>query len=390
VTVPDERLFPRMNELLAEMPGRVLQQIGGSIQEIRVKEGTSVFREGDEGDAVYFVVEGRLAIEKNGVKLLSRSEGECVGELALIDEGPRSASVVAETDALLQKWERADFQRTLAASPELANRILRILVRKLRQDVSLQLEASLERERWQHDLKRAHEIQMAMLPEGDFSTGHLEIAGYCCPAAAVGGDYYDYLPLGSEKLALIIADVMGRGFYSGLLVAMAKSCVHTQAGIDHSPDKVMQAMNRTISFSVQSGLLMSCCYLVLDRERKVLAYTNAGHPYPYVYRKRGGRLDKLSSTDPLLGVPILKAARFTRKETPWEAGDLLLLYSDGVTEAQDASGIMFGDERLEEILMENGDKAPAEVRDRILTALSDYCGKLAQEDDMTVVVARAR
>jgi len=332
--MPDKRPLLRTNELLAEMPDDMLQQIAGSIQEIRVKQGTTVFREGDDGDAVYFVVEGRVRIEKNGILLMSRLAGECVGELALIDEGPRSASVVAETDVLLLKWERADFQRTLAGSPGLASRILRILARKLRQDVSLQLEASLERERWQQDLKRAREIQMAMLPEGDLSTEHLQISGYCCPAAAVGGDYYDYLPLGGEKLALIIADVMGHGFYSGLLVAMAKSCLHTQAGIDHSPDKVMQAMNRTISFSVQSGLLMTCCYLVLDFERRVLTYTNAGHPYPYVYRKRAGRLEMLPSTDPLLGVPILKEARFTRKETPWEPGDLLLLYLQGAGRLQ--------------------------------------------------------
>jgi sigma-B regulation protein RsbU (phosphoserine phosphatase) len=182
---------------------------------------------------------------------------------------------------------------------------------------------------------------------------------------------------------------MGHGFYSGLLVAMAKSCLHTQAGIDPSPDRVMQAMNRTISLSLQTGLLMTCCYLVLDFDRKVLTYTNAGHPYPMLIRKRGGCLGKLSSTDPLLGVPIFREAQFTMVETPWEAGDLLLLYSDGVTEAQDPAGDMFGDDRLERVFMATREETPSEVRNRILESICAHCGSISQGDDITVVVARA-
>ncbi len=148
-------------------------------------------------------------------------------------------------------------------------------------------------------------------------------------------------------------------------------------------------MNRTISFSVQSGLLMTCCYLILDSVRKVLTYTNAGHPYPYLYRKRHDRLETLSSTDALLGVPLFKETRYTWKQAPWEAGDLLLLYSDGVTEAEDGSGAMFGNEQLEKILIDNRYKAPAEVRNIIIEALSVHCGSVPQADDMTVEVARA-
>ena len=251
------------------------------------------------------------------------------------------------------------------------------------------LEARLEQDRWQQDLRRAHEIQRAMLPEGHFSTHHIEISGYCQPAAFVGGDYYDYLALQEDRLGIILADVMGHGFYSALFVAMAKSCLHTQANIDLTPNAVMQAMNRILFKSVQSGTLMSACYLLIDFRNKTLTYTNAGHPYPYHYCKSNDRLDSLVSTDMILGIPGFEDNSFSTQQRNWGKGDLIVLFSDGIPEARNPAKEQFGEARLETVILRNKNKSADQIKTSILEALSEYRHDTLQDDDVTLVVAKA-
>ncbi|HIE27113.1 TPA: cyclic nucleotide-binding domain-containing protein, partial [Candidatus Poribacteria bacterium] len=366
----DKITFLKTTNLFAETPESLLMQISDSMQEIEMKRGTTIFCEGDVGDAIYLVVHGTVGVEKNGIKLVTRSSGECFGEFALLDERPRSASAIAETDALLLRLEQKDFQKAISQTPKLAYTIFKILTGKLRQDVAVQVEAAREQERWRQDIRRAQEIQMAMLPQSDLSTEKIEISGYCRPAADVGGDYYDYLLLSDDKLAIIICDVTGHGFYSGLFVAMAKSCLHTQAKIDYSVEKIMEAMNRTVSFSMQSGLLITCCYIIMDFQNRILSYSNAGHPYPYHYSQSTDSLERLVSTDMLLGIPGFEESKFTKEERKWGKGDLLLLYSDGITEAEDANEEPFGDERLEKIILEKKGESATYIKDYILNAIS--------------------
>ena len=387
--MPVQIKFLKETELLKGVPDDLMEGIIEAFQEIRAKPGETIFQEGEVGDGVYLVVEGSLSLETSQVKVFRVESGEWVGELALIDEAPRSASAIAETETLLLKWTREDFMKALKGNPEVVHGILKTLSRKLRQDLALQVEATVRHERWLQDIQRAHEIQMAMLPEGDLSTEAISISGYCHPAEDVGGDYYDYLPLAGNQLSLILADVMGHGFYAGLLVAMAKSCLHTQTKTDSSPAAVMESMNRTVFSSVQSGLLMTCCYLVFDFQKKTLNYTNAGHPFPYHYCRATDRLERLDSTDLLLGIPGYQDVQFTTVERSLDHGDLLVLYSDGIPEAANTDEEQFGEQRMAEILLENKDKSAREIKDCVLDAVSQHCQGMEQGDDITLVVAQA-
>ena len=387
--MPGQTQFLKETELLRGVPDDLIEGISDTFQEVRARSGETIFKEGEVGDGVYLLVEGSLALETNKVKVLRLESGEWVGELALIDEAPRSASAIAETDALLLKWTREDFMKALKGNPEVVHGILKTLSRKLRQDLALQVESTVRHERWLQDIQRAHEIQMAMLPEGDLSTEAITISGYCHPAEDVGGDYYDYLPLAGDQLGLILADVMGHGFYAGLLVAMTKSCLHTQTRIDSSPAAVMEAMNRTVFSSVQTGLLMTCCYLVFDFQKKTLNYTNAGHPFPYHYCRATDQLERLESTDLLLGIPGFQDVDFTTVEKRLDHGDLLVIYSDGIPEAADADEEEFGEERMAEIVLANKDNSAEEIKDCVLDAVSRHCQGMAQADDITLVVAKA-
>jgi len=147
MAILDRVAFLKTTDLLAGVPDGLLRQIAERMEEIGAKAGTTLFREGEPGDAVYVVMGGTLRLEKDGIPLVACREAECVGKFALIDDAPRSASAIAETDVRLLKWEREEFQKALSQSPEIGLGILKILMGKLRQDVALQVEARLEQER---------------------------------------------------------------------------------------------------------------------------------------------------------------------------------------------------------------------------------------------------
>ena len=312
-----------------------------------------------------------------------------MGEFALIDEGRRSATVRAQTDVLLLKWDRSCFHRALTDNPDVAQGLFRVLTAKLREDIRIQVDFALEKERWRQDLQRAREIQTGMLPEADFCTEKLQVSGFCRPAVEVGGDYYDYISRSDEKLGIIICDVTGHGFYSSLFVAMAKSCLHTLAEIGNTPDSVMLSMRNTLSLSIQRRLLMSCCYALIDPVRGTLLYANAGHPFPYHYCASTGSLERLGALDPILGALEPNSSHYQYSEASWAPGDLLVLYTDGITEERDSNGKQFGHERLEKLILEHANHTSAGLKQIILDSVADHVGDMAQRDDMTLVVAKA-
>jgi sigma-B regulation protein RsbU (phosphoserine phosphatase) len=378
--------FLKTTEMFAGIADDVLERVLEDMTELRAPTGTTVFRKGDVGDAIYLIVEGSVHLEADGVRLMTRGTGECIGEFALIDDAPRSATAVSDMDSILLSWHRPAFNRALYDSPEVSRGIFRVLTGKLRQDVSIQVDFALESERWRQDLQRAREIQMGMLPGGDMSTSAADVSGFCQAAVEVGGDYYDFLSLHDDCLGLIVVDVTGHGFYSGLFVAMAKSCLHTQVDIDFEPRCVMQAMRRTLSLSIQRRLLMSCCYVLLVPNSKQLLFSNAGHPFPYHYSQRTGKLDSLPSLDPILGV--LETQEYEQRALVWEPGDVLVMYTDGITEARSVDGEEFGTERLESLITRHAAEPAKSIKAAILNAVYSHCEGTAQSDDLTVLVAK--
>jgi sigma-B regulation protein RsbU (phosphoserine phosphatase) len=369
IDVSDRLHFLRTTELLAAVPAALVASIDTRLKEVTLAMGDVLFDEGEEGDAVYLVVEGRLRLESAGMTLIHRERGDCVGEIALIDEEPRSAAAVADTPVTLG--------------------IFKMLTGKLREDVKSTVRLERERERWRQDLDRAREIQQGMLPSERLLANGLELAGMCSQASEVGGDFYDYLVRDDDAVGLIVGDVTGHGFYAGLFVAMAKSCLHTQARLSFDPREVMAAMRRTLGLSLQRRLLMSSCYVLFEPRSRCLHYSNAGHPYPYLYRAADRSMRRLEALDPILGALEVGTACYAVQSLSWEPGDVLVMYTDGVTEARDVDGGMFEHDALEACIAEASGESAQTIKNQILAAVMAHVGDSMQDDDLTLVVVKA-
>ena len=387
---PPERLgLLRRADALHALSRDLLGEIAGDLIEQRVPAGAALFDEGEPGGAAYFVASGRIALQAGGITVLVREPGDCVGEFALIDDGPRSATARALSDAVVLRWDRADFCRSLARSPQVANAVFRMLTRKLREDVDAKVRDELGRARWRQDLARAREIQMGMLPACDLDLPGLEVAGVSRPAAEVGGDFYDWLPLPPTCCGLLIADVTGHGFYSGLLVAMTKSSLHAGVQSGAAPARMVAALRGTLELALDRQLMMSCCYVLFEPQCRRLSFANAGHPPPCVWRAADASIEWLEPIDPLLGALEIECSTYRCERRPWARGDMLIAYTDGVTELRDAHGGQFGQARLEACVRAHARQGPRALLGALLTAIEDHGQGRDQDDDMTLVVARA-
>jgi len=379
----------KSTELFAQAPDLLCASLAEKMEYISVPAGEILFGEGEHGDALYLIAEGEVEVLSNEVNIISRGPGECIGELALLDDLPRSATVVAKTDARLLKLLREDFQQALANSFEVAQAALQTLGRKLRQDIKLWTAAARAHERIQHDLRRARELQMSMLPSEDLALDWLYLTGESRPATEVGGDYYAYSLLPDGRVAIAVGDATGHGFYSGLLVAMVSSVLQFQIEIDPSPEAVLAALNRVVYNYRHKRLLLTFAYGLLAPKQRILTLASAGHPYPYLYQHRQNKWIPLTINSLPLGTKRqLNAPEIISVE--WEPGDKLFLYSDGVTDMSNEHGEIYSFDSLEQALHRHATKTPSELKEAIYKELCAYRGKRPVEDefddDVTIVV----
>ncbi len=246
----------------------------------------------------------------------------------------------------------------------------------------LTAEATLRRE-----LEIARDIQQQLLPNASPRLPGLDVVGVSLPARDVGGDYYDFFVLGPRRLAVAIGDVTGHGVSSGLLMALAKGGLCNQVGSDPHPSAVMAAMNRLITASGGKRNLMTLTYLVIDTATQTFEIANAGHPHPYHYHAATGSVEAIEQGAYPLGVR--QNVRYPTQHLPYQTGDTLVLYTDGLIEARNAAGEVFGFERLEQLIARfAGGTSAVTLQKAILTELRAFLSEPAAEDDVTLVIVR--
>lgn len=296
---------------------------------------------------------------------LSRYIGTAIG--AVIDDADRIAG--GDLDHTIRGMNTAEFVRL--------ERSINRMVQRIRY-------YSEEIERKESELRIAAEIQTSFLPRTTPDIPGCEIAAFTLPAKEVGGDFYDFISLEGGRYALVIADVAGKGVPAALYMALSRTTVRTVArGCDVASETVRRS-NDTIIEDAGAISFVTLLYAVFD-EARTLTYVNAGHNPP-VLRRRDGSVETLEPTGPVIG--FLEGVEFEEVTITLQPGDLLVFYTDGVTEAENREGAMFGEERLCAVIDAAAGRPALEVAGAIRDAVGEFAGDAPQFDDITVVVLR--
>jgi serine phosphatase RsbU (regulator of sigma subunit) len=233
------------------------------------------------------------------------------------------------------------------------------------------------------ELEVAKALQQGLLPSRSPELEEYRFAHSYRTANEVGGDYYDFLPLPDDRLALVVGDASGHGMAAGLLMAIANATLKTALDLDPEPGKALAVLNRTLARTGDNRAFMTLFYAILEPATGRLHYVCAGHPFPFL-RRSDGRIEELGTGALPLGIrPELNARG---DSTTLEPGDLLVLYSDGLVEAVNKQGDDFGFERLRNLL--TADASPQAIHDRVLADFDSFVGDEDVHDDLTLVVIR--
>ncbi|QUV84519.1 SpoIIE family protein phosphatase [Chloracidobacterium aggregatum] len=249
------------------------------------------------------------------------------------------------------------------------------------------LEEEMKRQRLQAEVALAARIQASMLPQCEPLIAGFEVAGLSRPAEDIGGDYYDYINVGEERLAVVIGDASGHGISSGLLMALAKGALFNQLGISPDPVHVMQTLNKLIHENGTRRDLMTFCYTLLDVPTGHITIANAGHPYPMVYCAATKTVHSLEGGAYPLGVrPMLgRLPILTHVLNPQ---DVLVMYSDGIPELKNRTGNYFGYDGLEAVIHRHVHLPARELCETIVEKALTFASGSIPEDDITVVVVK--
>lgn len=243
-----------------------------------------------------------------------------------------------------------------------------------------------EKEKIKKEFLVAREVQFNLLPRKTLEHRNLDVATYFEPAAEVGGDYYDFLEIGKDIVGIVIADVAGHGMSAGLMMAITKSCLHTQLNYQSDIPLMLTSMNDTL-FSLSENRSMVTMFLAfIDVERHTIAFASAGHPFTYLVKGSDRTVHSLESVSYPLAVK--KGLKFQARTESLESGDYLVFYSDGIVEALDEGGNVFGYDRVEEIIATSAYDNARELLENLITEVRIHIGTAEQFDDITAVVVR--
>lgn len=409
----DESLLGQV-QLFASLPPAELRRLALSLRQIEISTGSILLHEGEHGDRFFLVLNGEIEIIKalgtsDERRLRLEGPGEFVGEMSLLNpDRTRTASVRARRPTRLMEMTRADLDGLLQRYPAVAYDLARVLSTRLQeadnttirdlheknaqlteayqnlQSVHAQL---VEKEKLERELEVAREIQESMLPREMPRLPGFDFAARMVPAQAVGGDFFDFIPLGDARLGIVVGDVSGKGVPAALFMALTRSLLRAEATRGVQPVEVLDHVNQHLLEMNETGMFVTVLYGVLDRHTRQFAYIRAGHELPLVVDARA----QLTTPELGIGQPlgVFDSPRFDEQAIALPPSSLLLVYTDGITEAMDVAGKLFGMGRLE-VALQDIRQAPVETAaDSLLQRVASYRGTAAQADDMTLVAVRS-
>ena len=365
-------VYLRRLELFANLPEAELPALAATLRQRTLAAGELLFREGDTAGQCYIVLDGDVAVIKAlgtpDERLLGvRPAGTVVGELSLFSPGGQhTASVRAHTPLVLVEMTRAELEWLLNHFPSLTYAMVQTLslrlieseqgtIRDLRQkndalakayrDLQAAQAQIIEKERLERELEVARRIQRSLLPRGVPQVEGLDFGALMRPMSAVGGDFYDFMPLDGGRLGLAIGDVSDHGVPAALFMTMTVTLLRAAVRRGLPPADVLRAVNRDLLEFNEAGMFVTVLYGELDPASGDFHYARAGHEPPLVHDARGAAVEPPAAAfcrGQLLG--IFNQPELDEQRVRLESGGTLLLYTDGAREATDPASRMFGEE----------------------------------------------
>jgi len=235
------------------------------------------------------------------------------------------------------------------------------------------------------ELSQAGEIQAMLLPTGAPEYPGYDLAGHNLPCRTIGGDYFDFIPYDDGRVALVVGDVSGKGMPAAILMSSLQARVQMLRESRPDPASAVTLLNRNLAERCPIGKFITFFYALLDPETGVLNYSNAGHNYPLLLRA-DGRIEELSGGGMVLG--LFPNSRYELRQTKLDPGDMLALYSDGVTEACSPVGEEFGEKGLAKFLSERKSQPCSELVPELIDFLRTFHGSSSFTDDFTIVLVK--
>ena len=332
----------------------------------------------------------RQRVAAQQARLMRRQMRQLAGMLDAVGRQEILGQLVDEDTSLRPRSHTDDGQPQLVKLASLLGRLTALvgrqhtrvleLLRELRESVATREQLAGLRQ----ELAIAHQMQQAILPRGAPPLAGMAIDATMIPARDVGGDFYDWFALDEHRLALVVADVSGKGVPAALFMAVTRTLLRAHAALAADPAQVLARLNDGLAADNEQTMFVTLFYAVLDLRSGELIYVNAGHNPPLLRRANGTVLALASGRNPALGA--FEGLDFQADRAQLDAGDGLLLYTDGVTEAQTADGLLFGDAALRQVLESTAaDDSPVA---RVVASVRAFEAGAPQADDITCVWVR--
>lgn len=396
------------------LPEDEISKLTETLRVLEVPPETVLFQEGEVGDRFYIIIQGQIevikAIGTPEERLIGvRGSGEFIGELSLINRaGLRTASVRSLGPAHLWEMSHEEFDDLLHRQPMMAFELIDVLSQRLTnahdstiKDLQVknrelteayeELKAAqaqiIEKERLERELQVAFEIQTSILPQTLPELEGYDFGALMVPARAVGGDFYDIVPLSANKVGIIIGDVADKGVPSAIFMAQTHALLYAMAKRDTTPTQVLEHVNELLLKIGESSLFVTVLYGVLDRKTNQLTYARAGHELPIIVTADGQAEIAPYEQGQLMG--ILDDLILDEQIVTVPPGGLIMLYTDGVIDARHANGESFGMQRLLDVVKQANTGSAQDQCDQLWQILCDFQNKDTQEDDVTIVAVKS-
>ena len=383
--------FLRNTDLCAGLPVEVIEAISNITEEHNYEADEILFHKGDIGYSLYLLVDGGISIQTNDNLGLEISQsGTCIGEMALIEDVSRSATVKVKEDTKLLRIIRHDFLELLEWNFQAVEGVFRVLNAKLRSNLIDFATSENKEVAKQESMQITKTIQQSLLPSGEIEIPNITTASYFGSTGNFGGTYYDRIPLTEDRMGVFIGNVVGKGPYPAILNVMIKSCLHSQVAFDPSVHSVMTIIKQTIRYLADVQMDITGCYMLIDTAAHKLKFANVGYRSILLYCSESREIVELKTTSNSLAF-LSDDNHFMcdEREVGWQPHDILILFSDAIMEKQNVNGDAYGIDRLRRTIIAAADLSPHEIQWRILRDLGDHVTDAPSGGSTMIAVIKA-